>query len=332
MPGVKALRKIQIGKETTSGSSVAATVVYRGEGTIKDTRAIEFTPEDVGYISGQDRTIITRTGGELTHTDTASFEQICYPLSSGVLAVTSGSADGTAAKVYDYIFPTTGSAAFNTYTIESGDDQQEEESAAWVCTGIQLSGKAGEALKISDTWMGRGPAPSTYTVLSGSAASPTAEGIPFSKGKIYIDDVSGTWGSTQVSSTLVGMSLDIKTGMVQVWTADGSLDSTFIKRVQPEVVLSLTFEHNASAVTEKAAWRAETARKIRIEFTGTALSGSTFTAKTLRIDLAGKWETFEALADENGNNVVTGTFRARYNSTAALMGRIVSVHGIAALT
>ena len=44
MAGVVPLRKIQIGKETTAGTSVNADVVWRGKGTLED--MVEPVPVD----------------------------------------------------------------------------------------------------------------------------------------------------------------------------------------------------------------------------------------------------------------------------------------------
>jgi hypothetical protein len=33
--------------------------------------------------------------------------------------------------------------------------------------------------------------------------------------------------------------------------------------------------------------------------------------------MVGKWDNFEKIGERDGNDVVTGNFRARYNSTAA---------------
>ena len=61
---------------------------------------------------------------------------------------------------------------------------------------------------------------------------------------------------------------------------------------------------------------------------GSALGtpGATYSKKTMVIDLSGTWESFAALADENGNDTVTATFRARYDTTAAHFATIVVVN------
>jgi hypothetical protein len=109
---------------------------------------------------------------------------------------------------------------------------------------------------------------------------------------------------------------------------------TATKQVMPEALLKITFEHDSNATAERTAWKAETARSIRVEFTGSALgtSGTNYSYKQLFIDLVGKWETFDPFEDNDGNNTVTGTLRCRYNSTAASSGRFIVVNELSALT
>ena len=72
---------------------------------------------------------------------------------------------------------------------------------------------------------------------------------------------------------------------------------------------------------------------MRIIAEGTALgaAGATYTYKTLKLDLAGKWESFEALGEQDGDDIVVGTLRCRYNATAAKYFEVVLVNEVAAL-
>jgi hypothetical protein len=85
-------------------------------------------------------------------------------------------------------------------------------------------------------------------------------------------------------------------------------------------------------MAEKAAWRAGTARLIQLKFEGSALTTTddlaTYDVKTFIINLAGKWEKFGPLDDQDGDDVVTGTFRARYNAEAARFAEIIVVNEV----
>ena len=323
--GTKALRKIQVGKETTAGTAVAATLKWRGLGTLEDQRETIFPDEDVGYLSGMDRVYVPKLLAAVAFDAVpATFEQLPIILSAGVKAVVSGTTDtGGSGKVYTYTFPTTSANTITSWTIEGGDETGEEEMEYSFVESFEIAGNGGEALTISSNWLGRQVTPSTFTAAITTPA--TVEEVLFGKGKLYID--ATTIGTTQVANTLLGMSLQVNTGWIPKYTAEGNLYFSFAQSTKPEVLLNLTFEHNSSALAEKAAWRANTTRLIRLNFAGNALTtNGTFTTKLLRIDLAGKWEKFDKIGDMNGNDIVTGTFRAGYDATAAKFAEIKVVN------
>ena len=114
------------------------------------------------------------------------------------------------------------------------------------------------------------------------------------------------------------MELTSTTGWVAIPTGDGNLYFSSVKRVGDETELQITFEHDATSVAEKAAWLAGTERALRLIWTGTALgTPGTHSTKKLTIDLYGKWSDFEPIDDQDGNSVVTGTFRVGYSTAAA---------------
>jgi hypothetical protein len=332
MPGSKALRKIQLGHESTAaGTAIAATVMWRGEGTVQDTQEVVHPPEDVGNLMGYDRTYIPTVGAEITFDETpATFEHLPYILEAGVETETPTQDGSGSDYIYTYNFPTTAQRTIKTYTIEHGDDQQAEEVAYCFVREFSLTGAVSEALMMSATWEGRETDTTTYTSLT----PVTVEEILFQKGEVYIDGVSTFPATTKKSNTFVSMELSVTTGHVAYRVGDGNLYFSASKQIQPEVTLGVTFEHDSTAVAEIAAWRAETPRSIRIEFTGAAVetAGTTYSNKQLFIDLVGKWETFSSLEDNDGNDVVTGTLRARYNSTASSSGRFIVVNELSALT
>ena len=159
------------------------------------------------------------------------------------------------------------------------------------------------------------------------------EEINFSNGKLYIDAVSGTAGTTQVSNTLLGFSLDIKTGVVPVFTGDGEKYFSFTKNIGPEVSLDLTLEHDSNGVSVFDDFQAETPKQYRLKFEGSNLttSGTTYSKKTLIIDIVGKVVNVSAPEDRDGDTVITATIQGAYNSTAAKFAEIIVVNENATL-
>ena len=329
MAGIKALRKIQIGREGTAGTECDATVLWRGTGTIEDGLTMVFPDEDIGYISGVDRNYIPKVEGLLSMDETpCTFEHVCHILEAGVKTATVATSGG--GQQYVYIFPTTAVNTIKNYTVEGGDNQGEEQFLYGFVTDFTISGSAGEALMMSANWLGRQVAPGTFTTGLAPAA---VEEVLFQMGKLYIDPSSGALGTTTAVQTFLDFNLKVNTGWVPVYTGDGALYITLNKSITPEILCDVTFEHEAVAVVEIAAWKAKTARLLEMKFTGAALTttGATYAVKTLIIDLTGKWESFEKIGERDGNDVVTGSFRARYNATDTTFATITVVHNNAAL-
>lgn len=331
MAGIKALRKIQIGQETTKGTAVAATALWRGEGVLVDNREVVHPAEDVGIITGTDRAYVPKYEGGISLDQTpATFEQLPYILMAAIKTV-SGVADGAGSGyIYTYTIPTSSVNDIKTLTLETGDDQQAEEMAYCFVTDFTLSGNAGEAVTMQANLIGRNVAPTTFT---GSLSTSTVEEILFGKAKLYIDGVSTYPATTQLTSTFLSFELSYTSGWQPVYSGDGNLYFTFAKQTAPEITLTIKFEHDTNSVAEKAAFVAGTPRSVHISIDGDALGtpGTTYTYKTLAIDLLGKYTTFSGLDEEDGNDVVTGTITARYDSTAASAGQIIVVNELSAI-
>lgn len=335
--GIDTLSKTQIGREATAGTAVPATTILRTKGGLDNTMSVVFPEENIGYVSGTDRQYVPFKGGTWNMpAGEASFEQLNHVFEAGIKKVTTGAADGSGSgKIYAYALPTTQACDMSSstrviqpYTIENGDNNEVEEMEYSFVESFTIEGKATEALMVSAVWKGRQISNSSFTT---SATLPTVEEILFSKGSVYIDAVGGTLGATQVSNTILDAKVDVKTGLKGQPTADGNLYFSFVKGVVPEVLLTVSFEHNGSASSEKTNWETGVARQIRLKFLGSSLTtaGSSYSTKALVVDLAGKWEKFSVRENRDGNSVVTGTFRARYNSTAALFARFTLVNTLA---
>lgn len=315
MAGVVKGRFVQLGQEGTAGSEANATAIYRGLATWTDETEVVFAEENVAYVSGVDRTYIPKVSAVAEFEEhEATFQQIRYWFDAGVDNV-AGVQDGAGAGyVYTYALPelATDTMTVKTYTIEMGDNQQEEQAYGCFVEEFTISGAPDEAVKISGNWRGRQIETGTKTA---GLTLPTVEEILFNKGKLYIG-TGDTFGS-QVALQWVGFDMSVKTGWMSQPTGDGNLYAGLLKQVGPEVTIDLTLEHSTQAVAELAAWRAQTHRKMRLLFEGTTFAqGTTYDRQTFIIDIDGKWESFEGMGDMDGDDVYTGTLRARYNATS----------------
>jgi hypothetical protein len=332
MAGIKALRKLQFGRETTSGTISAPTFIWRGMGTIEDKREVKFPNEDVGYLGGTSRSYIPKyEGGLLIESVPATFEMFPHILEMGIKTATPA-IDGTTGSgyIYAYAFPTTAPNVIKTYTIEGGDNQEAEVMEYCHVTDFTLTGDERQVWNVGANITGRQVALQAFT---GAITVPTAEEMLFQKTKLYIDAIGGSWGGTQQSNTLIAAQLSVKTGMTAKWTADGELYFSFVQTLTPEIRLRLTFEHDTPSTAQKVNWRAQTPVLVRLDISGSTLAtpGTLYSTKKCLIDLAGKWESFKKIGDRNGNDVLEGEFVARYDSTGAKFGTITVVNTLSAL-
>ena len=334
--GQKWAQKIQLGKETTAGTAVAATTIFRGNGgAIQDSRDVTMVEELAGIAMPTTRAYIGKIAAALSMAETpATFEQLPYVLAAGIKNVTTGASDGVGSgKVYAYPVGAANVNTIQTYTLETGDNQQAEEMEYSFVESFTLSAERGGAVMLSADWVGR---QATNTTFTGALSVPTVEDIIAGKGAFYIDVVGGTIGTTAITGALLAWELEVTTGWRGKWTLDnGQLYFNFIyfDRDSFEATLTMTFEHDATAVAQKALFRAGTPRLFRIQIPGSALAtgGTAYQNKTLRIDCAAIYTEWNALDADDGNSIVEVTATVGYNSTAAKGLEIVVVNESASL-
>jgi len=331
MSGATKLRKIQLGRESVLGTEVDATTIWRGMGTPEDQREKVFPDEHIGYLSRVDRAYEPFQGGGLElESVEATYQQLLHILEMGVDTV-APSADGTGSDyVSNYVFPTTSKNSVKSYTIEAGNDQAVDVLTGTVCTEFTLEGTAKEAWKMSATLQSQQITDGSFTA---ALSVPAVEEILFQKTKLYIDAVSGTIGTTEITSTLLGATLDVKTGVLPQFTGSGNLYYSHLEYGEPEITLVLKLLHNASGDAQKQAWREGVSKQIRLQAEGSAFTtgGTDFSNYTMNIDLAGQWEKINKLGEEDGVDIIEGTFRAGYDSTAALFVEILLAHELSAV-
>ena len=78
MPGINALRRVQIGQHPTDAGATTdfPTTIWRGMGMIDDMRETVFPDENIGVIGGVNRSYVPMLGGEITLEGDATFEQL----------------------------------------------------------------------------------------------------------------------------------------------------------------------------------------------------------------------------------------------------------------
>src|SRR3990167_10838542 len=119
--GRKNLRKVQLGLESTSGTALAATTIWRGPAVgFDDLSEIIEVEEQVGIFDGLDRDALSvlYAGMELPD-QPVTYEQFPHILAMAYGGPGTGLADGAGTgKVYTTTIPTTAAPTGTTHTVD----------------------------------------------------------------------------------------------------------------------------------------------------------------------------------------------------------------------
>ncbi len=318
---------IQLGRESTAGTAVAATAVWRGPAAdLEDARTRQFVEEQVGLIVPTGRVYDSFLLARLALPQTElTFEQVLHILEGGVKAVTP--TGNSPVYTYTYALPVTTSLnTLKTYTIETGNTVGGDARRAEYCfvEEFEFAGQAREAWKMSANWVGRQVA---VNALTSALSLPTVEEALFPKTSLYIDASGGAIGSTKKSGVLTKASVRVRTGWQIVPVGDGNLYYAAIKYTLPEVRWSITMELESGGIlaAERAAQAAKSVRLVRLDCAGSDVNHN------FQVSGAVIWEKVGGYENEDGDTVATLEGVGRYSSADSLFWQCVVKCGLAAV-
>ena len=220
-----------------------------------------------------------------------------------------------------------------TLTFRAGDNSAAEKGVYGFCKDFEISGSGGgdtDAVMMSANYELRQWISDAFTA---SLAIPTVSEFMFSESQLAIDAVGGTLGAT-TAGVFTDFSYKYNSGIKKRYGANNSknYDSAAL-RGGPEIVFTVGMPYDTVVQAEVGYWRAQTARKMRLTLNGAAVTtaGTVYAKKTVIFDMPGKWENFDGLDEVEGGDIVRGTFRCKYNATAALNPRILVVNELSTL-
>lgn len=336
--GIKTFRQLQMNRESAIGTPGASWFNWRGLGLLDDQRVSVFPEEDIGIFGGTDRQYFPQLRGELNMpSQPATFEQLGHILDAGIARATPADDGAGSGKIRTYTMPIAADDAVDaddlqTYHIKNGDNAAVDKTGGAFVKSFALEGARNEAWMLTVNWETQEVAKDGDGFVV--ATVPDVEEMMFNLSKIYIDDEDGAFGANQAEVVLTNATLNVETGWQALFTADGSLAYSNIKQRKPEIMLNLTLEMTASvAAAERENWRASVPRLIRLVCEGSELTteGTDYANKTLIVDAAAKWDKFDPLGDDDGDDIITGTLRCRYNAKSASFFEMVLVNEVAAL-
>ena len=298
---------------------------------------LNMVEENIGILTTTTRTNISKLMGGLSISSTnATFEQFQHFMVMALGGPTTGVADGSGTdKIYVTNFPTTTLPTAQAYTIQGGDNFEQEVMEYCLATKIELSGGSGEELMAGADVIGR-QVQQLAGGFTGSVAVPSVEDILFQRGKVYLDAVGGAYGTTQVSNVIEGVKLTIEVKWKPEFTADGVLYYSNANFVGYSLKGELLYLHDApasGASGAKAFFRNQATKLLRIDWAGNAVAtaGTTYSTKHLIVDMPIRFNKIGVLDNKDGTSTVSMGFFGGYDPTAGNAGKVIVVNELTTL-
>lgn len=279
-------RVVQLGPETTAGTSVAATKKLSSVDLMGKLEAnvVSFTAAGSKYPT------VHSLGKEWSswkvQSEAPCFDELHYLLCSLVKNVTPTTSD-TSARTWTFAPTPDAEDTRKTFTIEEGHSgsNNAHKSSFGVITGLKLSIDR-DGTKLDGSGVAR--VMSTATLTGGTAVLPTVP-ILARDWSVFLDTTSGALGTTRLSRVLkVDVSFEDLT--VPFWTVDQSQASwAGIVEQAPKCSVQLTMEADSTSMAYQSLMQAGTTRYMRLRNTSTTtLAGATSVYYGMTIDIAGQ--------------------------------------------
>ena len=311
--GERALSKVQYGIEATAGVAVPATrMALKVVEAMGADRIPSFPEEDFEARAKSLRSWI----GQHLVSDTLTFEEAYFEMlpfvfSCGLVGgVTAGTvATGGVGKIYNWNFSPAMKTlnAPDSFTLEKDDDVVNYECDYGMFERINIKGTINQGSEVSAVTVTGDFFAREWTSLGPTALSPIdVWPINAKLATLDIDTLFGDAGDTAATNTLRAFDIDIITGLHPKMLGSANKHFDIHGEGVIDVVSTFTFEGNAAASAEYAAFLAQTDRTIRLELLNPATAGSHGAAEMLRIDVFGRWKEVIPFADaDRGNNLFT---------------------------
>lgn len=339
---IRGLRKVQLGKETTKGTSVPATELLLAEAEVRANFPLYRNQHPFGIMGefGGPTKILSKDVDVRLNMNAVSYEQLPWLLNAALDVPIDG-----AGPPYHHVYASgigagaalieTGPTVPDALTLEGiwtdGTDPEEVEIPYCMVRSLTLSGDQNGALAVTAELFGRDIVDASVTALT----LPTnLEPIVVADGIFYINTTmalaapiiaAGSWGAPAAGSwagKILKFSLEVATGLMPLHGVRGAL--TFDRHHEvgtKNFRLTVTALQDAAGTNSPAAERtaalAGTMRFVTLNFVG---SGN----KKFRFAGACKHEQgdFLTIGEQDGLDVVEMSFIGHYDPTAGTLGRM----------
>lgn len=314
--GEVAFRFLAGSLETSKGSNPAATRILLARVTNPSFNAPkEFVEEDRGTLVAARRWVSGVKDYTFTVEGPSNFEQLGWFLQTASKGSVTGSTVGTTGVRYIFSPNTTTTGDdLQAASLEFGDDDQGYlarycEAASWSLGFDALTVGQAAPVNMSINYVTSSLASNTRT---SGLSSPSVNSILATGARFYLGNTSTAYGGlAQVTAHLRAFSMTSENNLGRkVFVGDGTTYSN-IGRGRRVTTFEMTVEGDATGVTRFVEWDTETEKRMRIQFFGNTITGSSpATAYQLWIDARVLWTSIDVLGEVDTNTVyrITGRF------------------------
>ena len=328
--GIQPLTLIQVGKESTDGTAVAATRrVLTKSCTFRHLQTQELFEGQLSGVLSRAATspVLTREASQLEISTDLDFNQVLLPLLSGIKGGVTSSIPGSGeARLWTFA-PSQTAPSVDPYTIEfvvdDGDAKQQMEAPFGVTTSFEITGGTESLPQITWSMDARKSVQSTYT---SGIALPAVKYASNLRWQMSLDTTWANLGTTNINGQVYGFTWSQSPLVAPQWYLQNrdALDWAGVEAQTrtTDLVIQATFDTGASNLyeTEIAAKASGSKRFIQLRLLGAAFA-SPDNGRYHTIDLKGSFvhadDSLQDLgADRDGNSVVSLHLVSQYDSTS----------------
>lgn len=317
------LQQLQIGTETTWGTSVAPTAILNGIQTVSlnpltETRGYESLQ---GNAPNYDVGVVT-TGAEGSIESLTLYEDLPYWLDSLIETVTP---TGAGPYTYSYLPPLNSCPTRTSYTLVYGDDDNAYGMEGSVVNSLTLGFTSGEEVTADLELIGEAIEVDALETLSTRSTTIAVS----AEASVYIDDWGTSFGVTAIPCTVFSAELELNSNTTLQYRL-GSIVPCDYAQDRWEATLSMTMEfadgNIANTILDASigATPTLTRRLIRVE----AVSGT----NSITIDFAAFLEESpEIYTDEDGVTTLEFSWNGLFSPVISNFLQIDVVNSVASL-
>jgi hypothetical protein len=332
--GIQPLTLVQVGKESTAGTAVAATRrILTKSATYRQLQAQEMFEGQLSGVLSRSITKpqMTREASQLEIASDLDFEQVLLPLLSGAKGGVTPSSPGSGEARLWTFSPSQTAPSVDSYTLEfvvdDGSTKQNVEASFGITSSFEITGGVEALPQITWSMDARKSTDSTYT--SGISLPGMANEFAANlKWTAHMDDTWSAIGGSNINGQVYGFTWGQSAYVMPQYYLDGRETLDF-SGVEPQtrsadVTIQCTYDTGASnfAETEMAKKDSGTIRFLELRIQGASFSAPD-AALNRFIKLRGCFvhadDSMQDLGtDRDGNSVISMHLLSQYDPTGGI--------------